>query len=78
MTLQKKIESQSLKEVSWYKKGPGEAIPVPVLGPDLIDLRKIALIREKSRPVADLKAETASAVEASQDGELPAKEEQND
>lgn len=78
MTLQKKIESQSLKEVSWYKKGPGEAIPVPVLGPDLIDLRKIALIREKSRPVADLKAETASAVEVSQDGELPAKEEQND
>lgn len=78
MTLQKKIESQSLKEVSWYKKGPGEAIPVPVLGPDLIDLRKIALIREKSRPVADLKAETASAVETSQDGELPAKEERND
>lgn len=51
MTLQKKIERESLKEVSWYKKGAGEAIPVPVLGPDLIDMRKVELIREKSKPV---------------------------
>lgn len=53
MTLQKKIERESLKEVSWYKKGAGEPIPVPVLGPDLIDLRKVELIREKSKPAPE-------------------------
>ena len=41
-----KIERQSIKEVSWYKKGPGEPIPVPILGPDLMDPRKFALIKE--------------------------------
>ncbi len=53
ITLKKKIEGESLKEVSWYKKGPSEPIPVPVLGPDLIDLRKSALIREKSQPAPE-------------------------
>lgn len=56
ITLQKKIERESLKEVSWYRKGPGEPIPVPVLGPDLIDMRKVALIREKSRPAPEVEA----------------------
>lgn len=74
MTLQKKIESQSLKEVSWYQKGPGEPIPVPVLGPDLIDMRKAAVIREKSQPVADPEKAAVAVDEAAQNGELPAKE----
>jgi len=46
MALQKKIESQSLRDLPWYQKGPSEPIPVPVLGPDLMDPRKYALIRE--------------------------------
>lgn len=50
ITLQKKIEGESLKTVSWYQKGASEPIPVPVLGPDLIDIRKTELIREKSKP----------------------------
>lgn len=74
MTLQKKIESQSLKEVSWYQKGPGEPIPVPVLGPDLIDMRKAALIREKSQPVTEPEEAAVAVEEAAQEGELPAKE----
>ena len=74
MTLQKKIESQSLKEVSWYQKGPGEPIPVPVLGPDLIDMRKAALIREKSQPVTEPEEAAVAVEEAAQNGELPAKE----
>jgi NADH-quinone oxidoreductase subunit B len=40
MTLQEKIDSQSLKQVSWYDKdNPGDPIPIPVLGPDLMDPR---------------------------------------
>jgi NADH-quinone oxidoreductase subunit B len=45
LMLQKKIESQSLKDVRWYGKEPVEAIPVPILGPDLIDLRKVPQIK---------------------------------
>ncbi len=44
MTLQKKIESQSIKTVRWYQKGDEEPIPEPVFGPDLIDPRDIANI----------------------------------
>lgn len=43
ITLQKKVESESIATSPWYSKGPSEAVPVPVLGPDLIDMRKAAL-----------------------------------
>ena len=33
------IDKQSIKTVSWYQKGEDEGIPVPILGPDLIDVR---------------------------------------
>jgi len=46
IALQKKIDKQSIKQVSWYSKGPGEPIPVPVLGPDLMAPREYARIRE--------------------------------
>jgi len=39
--LHEKMEKQSIRDVSWYKKDQGEAIPVPILGPDLIDPRRI-------------------------------------
>ena len=44
ITLQKKIDQQSIRRVSWYRKGPGEEVPVPILGPDLIDVRRIPQI----------------------------------
>ena len=37
--LQEKIDKQSIRSVRWYKKEPVEAIPIPLLGPDLIDPR---------------------------------------
>jgi NADH-quinone oxidoreductase subunit B len=39
MKIQEKIDHQSIKEVSWYQDMPDEGIPVPLLGPDLIDPR---------------------------------------
>ncbi|GAB4445549.1 MAG: hypothetical protein Kow0031_28120 [Anaerolineae bacterium] len=48
ITLQEKIKSQSLKTVPWYRKDQMmEAIPVPILGPDIVDPRQIDLIRSE-------------------------------
>ena len=40
LKLHEKIEKQSIRTVSWYKKDQAETIPVPLLGPDLIDPRR--------------------------------------
>jgi len=46
MKIQEKISGESIKKARWYQKGPDQAeIPIPMLGPDLIDPRKIDLIR---------------------------------
>ncbi len=50
ITLQKKIDKQSIKNVRWYSKDPVEPIPVPVLGPDLMDPREYGLIKQYSTP----------------------------
>jgi len=43
MKIQEKIRGESIKGSRWYQKGGDMAeIPVPLLGPDLIDLRKAA------------------------------------
>ena len=46
ITLQKKIDRQSIKSVRWYSKEAIDAIPVPVLGPDLMDPREYSLIKK--------------------------------
>jgi NADH-quinone oxidoreductase subunit B len=45
--LQKKIDKQSIRQVRWYRKGPDSVeVPVPLLGPDLIDLRRTVEIKK--------------------------------
>jgi len=63
ITLQRKIDKQSIKNVRWYGKDPIEPIPVPVLGPDLMDPREYELIKEFSTP------------KPAEDQEVPAPEE---
>lgn len=63
ITLQKKIDKQSIKNVRWYSKDPVEPIPVPVLGPDLMDPREYGLIKQHSIP------------KLAEDQEVPAQEE---
>jgi NADH-quinone oxidoreductase subunit B len=46
ITLQKKIDTQSIKQVRWYQKEGSEVIPVPVLGPDLMDPREYDRIKQ--------------------------------
>ncbi len=48
ITLQKKIDHQSIKNVRWYSKDQLDPVPVPVLGPDIMDPREYELIKERS------------------------------
>ena len=50
MTLQKKIDTQTIRGVRWYDKNdPVEPIPVPVLGPDLMDPRDYDKIKNAAK-----------------------------
>ncbi len=72
ITLQKKIDKESLKEVRWYKKGKAQEIPVPVLGPDLMDPRRYEEIKQYNARLAE---EAAAALEGSANpdtGQFPA------
>jgi NADH-quinone oxidoreductase subunit B len=59
ITLQEKIDQQSLATVPWYRKDqPGDFVPIPLLGPDLIDVRQLDLIERYAKqnmpaPAAD-------------------------
>lgn len=62
ITLQKKIDKQSIKEVRWYQKEAIEAIPIPVLGPDLMDPRDYEQIKQYTQEkLAQENAQTAEA-----------------
>lgn len=63
ITLQKKIDTQSIRDVRWYKKGVSETIPVPVLGPDIMDPREYDLIRQYSlQKLEDLEKPSESSL----------------
>lgn len=52
ISLQEKIDQQSILTAPWYRKDtPGEFVPVPVLGPDLVDLRQLDTIRKHAGTV---------------------------
>jgi NADH-quinone oxidoreductase subunit B len=45
ITLQEKIDRQPISATRWYSRNPSEPIPVPILGPDLIDPRDLPRLR---------------------------------
>lgn len=47
IAIQELIDSESIKEVRWYQKEDQEPIPVPILGPDLIDPRDYPDFKDK-------------------------------
>ena len=62
--LQRKIDKQSLKQVRWYRKGPDTVeIPIPMLGPDLIDPRRIPQLKLDLAKVEAAAAQSASTPE---------------
>ncbi|MEJ2750536.1 MAG: NADH-quinone oxidoreductase subunit B, partial [Anaerolineae bacterium] len=60
IAMQEKIDQQSIATAPWYKKDDPttEVVPVPVLGPDLVDVRQLDIIREEA---ARVEAETEVA-----------------
>jgi hypothetical protein len=58
--LQERIDDQSIKSVKWYSKEASSEIPIPILGPDLIDLRDFPKIKESMKKTQE--TETANEV----------------
>ncbi len=53
IALQKKIDTQTIKgDAYWYKKDISTEIPIPILGPDLIDPRRFDEIKSISSKLA--------------------------
>lgn len=69
ISLQKKIDHQSLKTVRWYQKGHDSVdLPVPVLGPDLMDPRDYAKIQQYTlQKSLDLSEQSSSQPEPAQE-----------
>jgi NADH-quinone oxidoreductase subunit B len=69
IAVQKMIDKQTLKTAEWYNKEFNEVIPVPVLGPDLIDMRKVDLIKDVDLKKAEELAAAAESTPTSVEGE---------
>ena len=62
IALQEKIDQQSIATAPWYRKDDPTAgvVPIPVLGPDLVDLRKIDTNkREAAKALAEQEKQEA-------------------
>ncbi len=51
--LQEMIDRQSVRTVPWYRPGGSDVIPVPLLGPDIIDVRRASEIAERNKVMAE-------------------------
>jgi NADH-quinone oxidoreductase B subunit len=62
IAMQEKIDQQSIATAPWYKKDDPttEVVPVPVLGPDLVDMRQVDIIKAEA---AKAEAELAEAAD---------------
>lgn len=52
IALQKKVDGESIKTSRWYSKDSIEPIPVPILGPDLMDPRLFDAIYKESNLIS--------------------------
>ena len=59
MSLQEKIQQQSITEVAWYQKDDPYVgtVPIPVLGPDLVDLRQVDILKQQAKAAMTATAE---------------------
>jgi len=46
ISLQRKIDKQHWKETRWYSKDPIPEIPIPILGPDIMDIHEFEKIKD--------------------------------
>ena len=57
ITLQKKMDKESVLTARWYQKGVSEEVPMPLLGPDLIDPRDLPDFNAKLTQQAELQSQ---------------------
>ena len=57
ITLQKKMDKESVLTARWYQKGVLEEVPIPLLGPDLIDPRDLLEFNAKLTQQAELQSQ---------------------
>jgi NADH-quinone oxidoreductase subunit B len=62
ITLQKIIDNESIKSARWYQKEASQPIPIPILGPDLIDMRKVDLVKKVAAEKLQSQKELANQV----------------
>jgi hypothetical protein len=74
IALQEKIDQQSIATAPWYNKNDLTAglYPVPVLGPDLVDLRQLDIIRAEAARYADETPVNEVAATTVEENENPA------
>ncbi len=60
ITLQKQVDNEPIKGSRWYSKGPGVEMPIPILGPDLIEKKKIDEIKGPTQKKASEEIDLAS------------------
>ncbi len=72
--LQKKVDTETIRGSRWYSKTPAQEIPVPILGPDLIDPRKYELIKKINQERAAAKAAAAEAAGSAEPTSEPVKQ----
>jgi NADH-quinone oxidoreductase subunit B len=65
IALQEKIDQQSLATVPWYRKDDPTTgmVEIPVLGPDLVDVRQIDIIKAEAKKAAKLTEEETAVTE---------------
>jgi NADH-quinone oxidoreductase subunit B len=57
ITLQKKMDKESVLTARWYQKGVTEEVPIPLLGPDLIDPRDLPDFNAKLTQQVELQSQ---------------------
>ena len=60
--LQEKIDKQSIRSSRWYDKKASESIPIPLLGPDLVDPRDFQNFQELQAQAESQETETPSEI----------------
>ncbi len=71
ISMQEKISQQTIRSAQWYQKTDDPyvgTVPIPVLGPDLVDLRQVDIIRQEAKKAERLRisAEADAAIDSAE------------
>ena len=58
--LQEMIEKQSVRTVAWYRPGEDDVVPQPLLGPDLVNMKRAVEIAARTKVTSPAAAEMSA------------------